>query len=86
MGGGLGGGGDWRSSIVIGFAFQATSPDNWKNLAYPSGQRKKGIQGVLWWHGRLRTCHCLCCGSSHCCGEGLIPGPGASACHGHGKK
>ena len=35
------GGGQGRSPIVLGFGFQPISPDNWKSLAYPSGQRKK---------------------------------------------
>lgn len=34
---------------------------------------------LLWWRG-LRIQHC------HCYGIGLIPGPGASICHGTGQK
>lgn len=28
---------------------------------------------------------CHCCGSGHWCGVGSVPGPGSSACHGHGQ-
>lgn len=40
--------------------------------------------GVPWWPSSLRTQHCHCGGSNHCCGTGSIPGPGTSACGGHG--
>ena len=36
----------------------------------PSTQAKKAFAGVPWWSSSLRT---WCC---HCCGLGLIPGPG----------
>ena len=29
----------------------------------------------------LRIWHCHCCGLGDCCGRGLIPGLGTSACH-----
>ena len=35
---------------------------------------------IPWWHSGLRIWHC------HCCGAGLIPGPGTSTCHGLGQK
>ena len=38
------------------------------------------------WLNRLKTRHCHCRGSGHCCGTGLIPGPGSSACRGRGQK
>ena len=31
----------------------------------------------------LRIWHCYCCGSEHCCGSGVSPGPRVSACQGH---
>jgi len=34
--------------------------------------------GIPWWNHH-------CCGSSHCYGMSLIPDPGTSVCHGHGK-
>ena len=40
--------------------------------------------GVLQWPNGLRIQHCHCSSSGHCCGVGLIPGPGASACCRHG--
>jgi len=40
---------------------------------------KKDIGGVPWWPSRLKIwCY-------HCCGVGLIPGPGTSACCRYGK-
>ena len=38
--------------------------------------------GVLWWHSRLRIQHCHSSSSGHCCGAGMIPGPGTSMWHG----
>ena len=42
--------------------------------------------GVPWWHRRLRIWSCHCSGSGHCCGTGLISGPGNSICCKHGQK
>ena len=42
-------------------------------------REKEIIFRVLWWLSELKIQLC------HCCGMGLIPGPGI-ACHGHGKK
>ena len=42
--------------------------------------------GVPLWHSGLRTWHCHCNSLGHCCGVGLIPGPGISLCHGHRQK
>ena len=42
--------------------------------------------GVPRWHSRLRMWCCHCCGSSHSCGVGLIPGSETSACCGCGQK
>ena len=44
------------------------------------GQKKKEMTGDPWWLSRLRIQH------FHCCGSGLIPGPGASACLRHSQK
>ena len=45
-------------------------------------KKKKKTAGVPWWRSRLRTWHCHCSGSGHCCALGWIPGPGNSACGG----
>ena len=42
--------------------------------------------GVPWWLSRLRIQHCHYCGSGYCCGGGLIPGLGTSACCRHDQK
>ena len=39
-----------------------------RGLFYFKTQRK----GVPWWHSRLRTWPCHCCGSSYCCGANEI--------------
>ena len=41
---------------------------------------------ILFWHSELRIQCCCCSGLGHCCGLGLIHGPGTSMCHGHGQK
>ena len=43
------------------------------------------VQRVPWLHCWLRFWNCQCCGSGQCCGVGLIPDPGTSACHGSAK-
>ena len=48
-------------------------------------ERERDI-GVPWWLSALKIQHCYCCGSSHCCGMCLIPGPRISACCRHGQK
>ena len=42
--------------------------------------------GVLWWLRRIRIPCCHCYGSGHCCGAGLILGPGPFTCHKCGQK
>ena len=42
--------------------------------------------GAPLWHSGLRIWHCHCSGFSHCCGAGLILGPGASTWVGVVKK
>ena len=56
------------------------------NLKWNKTFKKKKIPGVSLWHSQLRIWHCHCSGSGHCCGMGLILGPGTSACHGCGQK
>ena len=43
-------------------------------------------RGVSLWHGWLRIRHFYCRGEGCCCGEGSIPGLGASTCHGPSQK
>ena len=45
----------------------------------------KSHAGFPQWLSGLRILHCHCCGSGHCYGVGLIPGPGTSTCCGHGQ-
>ena len=47
-------------------------------------EKKKAFQGIpLWKHGlKIRCCHHS--NSGRCHGMGSVPGPGTSACHGHG--
>ena len=42
----------------------------------------KFVLGIPWWLSGFRIWLCHCCGSDHCCGVCLIPGPGTSACCG----
>ena len=46
----------------------------------------KNLQGFPCWPNRLRIQHCHCSSSGHCCGTGLIPGQGTSACCRRGQK
>ena len=41
---------------------------------------------IPWWPSGLRIQHCHCYRLGHCCGAGLIPGPGTSTCCWHGRK
>ena len=43
-------------------------------------------QRIPWWLSGFRIGCCHRCGSGHCCGMGLIPGPGNAACCGSGQK
>ena len=47
---------------------------------------RRAIKEVLLWHSGLRIWHCHYSGSGCCCGVGLIPGLGTSACRGSGQK
>ena len=47
---------------------------------------KKRPHGVPWWLSGLRIWCCHCCGSSCCCGTGLIPGLETYTCHRHSYK
>ena len=49
-------------------------------------EEKKKSLGVPWWLSRLGIQCCHYYGLGHCCGAGLIPDPGTSACCGHSKK
>ena len=42
--------------------------------------------GVVCWHSVLRIWCCHCSGSSCCCGNGSVPGPGTSTCCGRGQQ
>ena len=48
--------------------------------------QKKSIYGVPWWLSGLKIQCCPCSGLGHCCGVGLIPGPGTSICCRRGQK
>uniref|UniRef100_A0A8D1NRS6 Epidermal growth factor receptor pathway substrate 15 n=1 Tax=Sus scrofa TaxID=9823 RepID=A0A8D1NRS6_PIG len=73
----------FKQSSTDPFATSSTDPFS---VASNSTTSNKTKLGVPWWLSRLRIWHCHCGGSSHCCGVGLIPGPGTSACLGHGQK
>ena len=47
---------------------------------------KRCLFRILWWPSSLRIQCCHCSVLSHCCGAGLIPCLGTSACCGNGKK
>ena len=47
---------------------------------------KYQTRGISWWPRGLRIQCCHRCGSGHCCGMGLIPDPGTSACLRRSKK
>ena len=47
---------------------------------------EKGKLEVLLWLSGLRVWHCPRSGLGHCCGSGLIPGPGTYICRGAAKK
>ena len=76
---------EWERAKVLFCGYYVLKNEESKNinsnLAY-----KKSLLGVPWWHSRLRIQCCHCCGSDHCCGLGLIPGPRTSICHGSSQK
>ena len=47
---------------------------------------KRCLFRILWWPSSLGIQCCHCSVLSHCCGAGLIPCLGTSACCGNGKK
>ena len=73
------------------FLFYSPAPRNsWITLSKPDIRPflclsllsviNKTLLGVPWWLSGLRIWHC------HCCGPGLMPGPGPSPCHQCGQK
>ena len=50
------------------------------------GKREEPRIGDPLWLSGLRIQHCHCNGLGYCCGMGLIPGLGTSACPRYGQK
>ena len=48
--------------------------------------KTKTFLRVPWWFSGLRTQHCHCSRSGHCCGVGLIPGPEISTRYRYSQK